>query len=82
VSPRELRTYVVLGFATTHDALAAEQLLKDLGVPVTPIPVPRVLSGGLCGIALRLDPGEAGRALTLLERADIRPAAQADMQDV
>lgn len=82
MSPRGARTYVVLGFATTHAALDAEQLLKDLGVPVTPIPAPRVLAGGLCGIALRLEPDDAGRALTLLERAEMPPAARAEMQDV
>ncbi len=74
--------FVVLGFATTHAALAAEQLLKDLGVPVTPIPVPKVLARGLCGIALRLDSDDVARALTLLERAEMLPAAQAEMQDV
>lgn len=82
MSPRDARTYVVFGFSTTHAALDAEQLLKDLGVPVTPIPVPRVLGGALCGIALRLEPADVERAEDLLERADIAVTARGEMQDV
>jgi hypothetical protein len=82
VSARPLRTFVVLGFTTTHTALAAEQLLKDLGVPVTPIPAPRSIGGALCGIALRLEPGDVDRAETLLERADLTVAARGEMEDV
>ncbi len=61
---------VVLGFGTTHAALAAERLLLDIGVPVTPIPAPKDL-GQLCGIALRLDPEDAPRAEEVLANADI-----------
>jgi hypothetical protein len=77
-----MRTYAVLGFSTTHAALDAEQLLKDLGVPVTPIPVPKVLDGALCGIALRLELADLERAGGLLERADIAVTAHGEMQDV
>ncbi|MDF1541819.1 MAG: DUF3343 domain-containing protein [Anaerosomatales bacterium] len=82
MSGRPLRTFAVLGFATTHTALAAEQLLRDLGVPVTPIPAPASIGNGLCGIALRLEPGDVERADTLLERAELRVAARGDIEDV
>jgi hypothetical protein len=79
MSGRPLRRFAVLGFTTTHTALAAEQLLKDLGIPATPIPAPKSIGGALCGIALRLEPADVERAETLLERADLagwRPAAR------
>ncbi|MBW6467707.1 MAG: DUF3343 domain-containing protein [Coriobacteriia bacterium] len=82
MSGRPLRSFAVLGFATTHTALAAEQLLKDLGVPVTPIPAPTSIGGALCGIALRLDPGDVERAETLLERAELPVAARGEIEDV
>lgn len=81
MSPEGLRTYTVLGFATTHDALDAERLLMDLGVPVTPVPPPGELGRGLCGIALRLAPADAERALTLLGHAERRPVTVGEMQD-
>ncbi len=82
MSVREPRTFAIFGFATTHTALAAEQLLKDLGVPVTPIPAPKSLGGALCGIALRIDPLDAERAELLLERADLSPRARGEIEDV
>jgi hypothetical protein len=82
VSARSRRLFEVFGFATTHDALAAEQLLKDLGVPVTPIPAPRSLGGALCGIALRLELPDVPRAEELLERAEMAPAARGSIEDV
>ena len=82
MSARSPRPFEVFGFATTHDALAAEQLLKDLGVPVTPIPAPRSLGGALCGIAPRLEPSDVPRAEELLERAEMVPAARGSIEDV
>lgn len=81
MTARELRPFVVLGFHTTHDALEAEALLLDLGFDVVPIPSPKSI-GALCGIALRLDPGDATRAGTYLERASITVAATAVIDDV
>jgi len=82
MSVREARTYAAFGFSTTHAALDAERLLKDLGVPVTPIPAPTILGGALCGIALRLELSDVERAQTLLERAGIAVASSGEMQDV
>jgi hypothetical protein len=74
------RAFVVLGFASTHDALAAEALLKDLGVAAVPVPAPGEL-GARCGIALRLEPEDVQRARDLLERADISPTGEAGITD-
>ena len=82
MSAREPRTFAVLGFATTHDALTSEQLLKDLGIDVTPIPAPKSLGGALCGIALRIEPSDLERALELLGRAGIEPSGQGTIEDV
>ncbi len=81
MSRRTPESFVVLGFATTHAALAAERLLLDIGVPVTPIPAPKGL-GQLCGIALRLAPADAVRAEGALANADIAPKARTTMTDV
>jgi hypothetical protein len=81
VTPRERRLFAVFGFATTHDALAAEAALKAADLPVTPIPAPREL-GSLCGIALRLEVADAPGAARLFAEAGIAPAARADIADV
>lgn len=78
---RPRREFVALGFASTHDALAAESLLKDLGVPLVPVPAPREL-GSICGIALRFEPEDVHRAKDLLERADIAWTGEAALSDV
>lgn len=73
--------YLVLGFATTHDALDAEALLEDLGVAVTPIPAPSTLSAK-CGIALRLAEADEARALEYLERAEIIVTGRTRIEDM
>lgn len=78
---REPRDFVVLGFGSTHDALAAESVLKDLGVQVVPVPAPKEL-GALCGIALRLEPGDVPRTRELLARASINWTAEVQVRDV
>jgi hypothetical protein len=78
LTPRERRLFAVFGFATTHDALAAESALKAAGVPATPIPAPHEL-GSLCGIALRVEVSHAGDALS---GAGVAPTARADIADV
>jgi hypothetical protein len=80
VTARAQRTYAVYGFATTHDALAAETALKAALVPVTPIPAPREL-GSLCGIALRVEPEDAVRLELTLASADLRWVARGDIED-
>jgi len=76
-----LHTFVVFGFASVHDALGAEAVLKAAGIPVTAIPSPREL-GEICGIAMRVDPGDADEARGALARAGSSPKAAAEIQDV
>ncbi len=78
---RVRRTFAVLGFYSTHDALSAEEILQASGIVVVPIPAPRS-TGALCGIALRLEPELLGRALECLSGAGIRSATQGEIQDV
>jgi len=80
MTPREARPFVVLGFATTHDALDAEALLGDLGIDVVPIPAPQSI-GALCGIALRLEPRDSERALEYLDRGGIAVTAMGQIED-
>jgi len=78
---RSPRSFKVLGFTSTHDALDAEALLLDLGIDVVPIPAPKAL-GTLCGIALRLEPADEPRALGYLSDADIAVIAVGEVEDV
>lgn len=78
---REPRTFLVLGFPSTHDALDAESLLGDLGIEVVPIPAPAAI-GARCGIALRLQVADESRALGYLESAGIEVSQTAFIEDV
>jgi Protein of unknown function (DUF3343) len=77
---RELRTFVVYGFSSVHDALGAESVLNGAGVPVTPVPSPKEI-GELCGIALRVAPEDDAHAQRLLEGAGTAPRAVAEIRD-
>lgn len=77
---REKREYVVLGFGSTHDALAAESTLRDSGFAVTAIPAPLAL-GSLCGIALRMEPAEADAAERMLALAGLARTGRMDLLD-
>ena len=52
-----LRTFVVLAFSSTRDALNAERILEDESLDVKVVPLPRH-RGELCGIALRVSPDD------------------------
>ena len=75
-----LRPFVVFGFASVHDTLAAEDVLRAAGVPAVTIPSPREL-GELCGIALRVDPSVAEAAEAALVRAHTPARARAETLD-
>lgn len=81
MTPRPAHTFAALGFATTHDALAAEASLKAAGVPAVPIPTPREL-GSLCGIALRLELADVAAAESELAARGISWTARAEFEDV
>jgi hypothetical protein len=74
------RPFVVFGFASVHDTLAAEQALKAAAVPAVTIPSPREL-GELCGIALRVEPVQAPAAEVALAHAGAPARARADILD-
>lgn len=78
---RERRTFAVLGFVSTHEALDAETLLGDLGVEVVPIPAPAVI-GAKCGIALRLEVADEERAAGYLQAAGIDVSHRGHIEDL
>ena len=59
----------VFTFATTHEAMAAEDVLREEGLPLDVIPPPRSLSAG-CGLALRVALRDVPTALEALSRED------------
>ena len=78
---RTPRSFAVFGFQSTHDALAAEDVLRDIGAEVVPIPAPSSL-GGRCGIALRVPELQAEMALSEIKRNEIEPIRIILMDDV
>lgn len=78
---RTPRPFVAIGFATTHDALAAEDLLAGSEVDALTIPVPEQMSD-LCGIALRISPSQQDAALRMLEDAGIKVREVVEIEDV
>ncbi len=81
MSQRKLRPYILFGFVTTHDALAAEEVLKKTGIPVSAVPTPSSLAGGLCGIALRIEPVDSDRVRAQLADRGIDVRAEVEMGD-
>lgn len=55
----------VFTFATTHQAMAAEDILREAGFRLEVIPPPAKLSAG-CGLALRVSIQDVSRAASLL----------------
>ena len=51
------KTYVVLSFHTTLEAMEWERQCAECGVPGRIIPLPREISAG-CGLAWRMEPAE------------------------
>ncbi len=72
--------FVAFGFASVHDTLAAEEVLKAAKIPAVTIPSPREL-GELCGIALRVEPANAAHAEAALAHALTPVRARAEIQD-
>jgi hypothetical protein len=79
-APHGLREFTVLAFVSTHDAMTAEQVVADAGIPARSIPLPASVGAG-CGIALRLDPERLGEALEVLARVGISPSGAGSIQD-
>jgi hypothetical protein len=81
MSIRSRRTFAVLGFLSTHDALDAEEALLDTGLDVVVIPSVKSIDS-LCGLALRLEPDELDTALLRLEEAGIEVSAKGEIEDI
>ncbi|MGV8082361.1 MAG: DUF3343 domain-containing protein [Coriobacteriia bacterium] len=79
---REKQRFVVFAFATTHDALHAEQVLEDAGFPVRVVPRPTPIGGSAdCGIAVRVREADADAARTALADARVTPSATVAIED-
>lgn len=74
------REFIAFGFRTTHEALAAERALVEAGIGVVPIPSPKSF-GGLCGIAMRVEPAQESAALAALAHARIEPKVRETIED-
>ena len=55
----------IFTFATTHQAMVAEDVLRDAGIGLEVVPPPRELSPG-CGLALRVSLGGVSEAMDVL----------------
>jgi hypothetical protein len=77
---RAPREFAVVLFASTHDALTAEQAAADADIPGRVIPRPASLGAG-CGIALRLEPARLAQALEVIREAGIVPSGYGSIQD-
>ena len=80
MSGSEPRPFVVFGFDSVHDTLAAEDVLRSSRVPAVTIPSPREL-GELCGVALRVEPFAAPDAEAAFAAAGTPARARADILD-
>lgn len=76
----EKERFTVFGFAGTHDALKAEEVLLGAGVDAVLIPTPRVL-GSLCGFAVRVPVHQRTAALEALIAAQRQPDGEGEIED-
>lgn len=76
----EREEFVVFGFAGTHEAIRAEEVLIAAAVDVVLIPTPRAL-GSLCGFAVRVPAGERDAARDALLAATLEPAGEVSIYD-
>lgn len=72
--------FAVFGFAGTHEAIRAEEILIASAVDVVLIPTPRAL-GSLCGFAVRVPRGERDAAFEALLAAMLEPADEVTILD-
>lgn len=72
--------FAVLGFAGTHQALRAEEVLLEADVDVVLIPTPRAL-GSLCGFAVRVPVSDRAAAMDALKVAGIEPETEIEITD-
>ena len=80
-APRAKRPFVVLAFASTRDSLAAEHALREAGLNVGVMPLPRH-RGKLCGVSLRLAPTDEPAALQALSARGVEVASRDEIMDL
>ena len=68
---RVKRSYIVLSFRTTLEAMEWEKQCHARQVPGRLIPLPREISAG-CGLAWRMSPEEYGQEKDRIEESGIR----------
>ena len=71
---RQKKPALVIAFDTTSQALAAEKLFTESGLPGRMIPIPSQIIAG-CGLAWKAEPEQRDALCGALERADIRYSA-------
>ena len=71
---RQRKPALVITFDTTSQAMAAEALLQNGGLPGRMIPIPSQITAG-CGLAWKAEPEQRDALCGALERADIRYSA-------
>lgn len=71
---RATNPILILIFRGTHQVLSAEKRLKEGGVPLRLIPVPRRLTSD-CGLAIRIPLDRRARAREILARARLLPVS-------
>lgn len=71
---RQKKKQLVIAFATTSQALAAESLFARMQLPGRMIPLPPQIDAG-CGLAWKSEPDEETALLAALERAGLSHTA-------
>ena len=71
---RQKKPALVIAFDTTAQALAAEKLFTESGLPGRMIPIPSQITAG-CGLAWKAEPEQCQALCGALERSDIRYSA-------
>lgn len=74
------RDFVVYGFRSTHDALAAEQVLEEAAARFRVVPSPKAL-GALCGIAVRVLPEDVPVAEAAMVTGGVEWTAKTTLRD-
>ncbi len=67
---RQKKIFLVLAFATTHDALAMEAYCGEKEIPGRLIPTPREVSAG-CGLVWRMTPEDAERYMPQIRQSGL-----------
>ena len=72
--------FAVFGFASTHDALRAENVLLAADFDVALIPTPAAL-GTLCGFSVRVPLTRRDAAVETLSKAGVDPSGVIETED-